>query len=136
MLLQLYKLDLLALLFDLLRLLLLHRIAIVKPVIGRVEVDVVTGLWRSLAVVINFKEAAIDFFAIHLDESLLGTVVILELDVCETLGLFSLPVVSDTNALNFSETTEPIADIIFFEVIWETFDKKCLAISRHQCCHF
>ena len=127
MLLQLCKLDLLALLLDKFRLLLLDRIAIIKSVLRRVSVDVVALLLR-LGVVVNFDVAALNVLAIHFDQGLFGTVVSLELDVRETLGLFRLPIVSDTDALDFAEATEPITDIVFFEVIRKTFNKECLAI--------
>ena len=81
MFLQLGELDLLSFLLDLLRFFLLNRVTIVKSIVRRVSVDMIAAFGSRLAVVVNFQEAALYILSIHLNESLLGTLMSLVLNV-------------------------------------------------------
>ena len=136
MLTKLLKFDLLTLLLYHLRLGLLDGLSVVESVILGVRVDVIAALRLRLAIVIDFQVAALDLFAIHLDEGLLGTLMCLVLDVGEALRFLRLPVVSDSNGLDLSEASEPIANIVLLESVGEPLDEKCAAVSWHQASHF
>ena len=136
MLLKLGNFNLFSLLLDLLRFFLLVRVTIVKSVVRRISVDMITTLRCSFTVIVHLEVATLNLLSVHLDESLLGTLMSLKLDVCEALRLFRLPIVRDTNALDFAKATESITDIVLLESVWETLDEKSLAVAWHQSGHF
>ena len=56
---------------------------------------------------------------------------LLENDKGKALTLVCLPVATDAHLLDLSEGSEPIADIVFLEVVREVFDKDGGAVLRH-----
>lgn len=117
MLAQFFQFDLLTLFLDDLRFLLLYWVSIVEPVISVISVDMVTSFWGGLAVVVNFEVSTLDLLSIHLNESLLSAIVVLELNVGEPFRFFGLPIDSDANAFNLTKSSEPVTNIILFEGI-------------------
>ena len=136
MLLQLGSLDLLSFLLDSLRLGQFDWIPVIKSVVLRVRIYMITTLWSGLTVVIDFEEATFNLFSVHFDKSSLSTLMCLEEDVGEAFRLLSLPVVSNTNGFDLAEATESITNIVFLEGVRETLDEEGLALSWHQTCHF
>ena len=72
-----------------------------------------------------------DLLAVHLLQSLSCTGMSLICDICEALGLLGLPVISNSNGFDFAETSESVANVIFFEGIGEVLDEKSTAVRGH-----
>ena len=77
----------------------------------------IAALRSSLAIVVDFQETALNFLSVHLDKGIFGTLMSLKLDVGEALRLFRLPVVCNSNRLDFPKATEPITDIVLLEAV-------------------
>ena len=60
----------------------------------------------------------------------------LKLNVSKAFRLLCLPIVSNSDGLDFPETSESITNIVLFEVIRETLYEESLAVSRHHFGHF
>ena len=136
MLLQLGNFDLLPLLLNLFRLGLLDWISVVQSVVLTVQVNLVALLRLSLAVVVNFEESALDLFAVHFHESLLGAFMGFVLYVGEPFRLFRLPVECNADCFDFAEATEPVTDVIFLESVGQPLYEQSVAIGWHQLGHF
>ena len=91
----------------------------------------VTALGLGLAVEIDFEEAALHLFTIHLDHGLLGTLMLLELNVGKAFRLLSLPVVSNADGLNLAKSPEPVSNVVLFEVVWQALDEERVAVTWH-----
>ena len=127
--------DAIPLLLYLLRLSLSDWVAVVEAVLVLFEVDAVAALGLGLAVEVHLQETALHLFSVHLDQSLLRRLVRLVLDVGKAFGLFGLPVVGDADSFDFAEASEPVTDVVFFEVVWQAFDKQSVALGGHRICH-
>ena len=99
----------------------LQRLPIVQLIFVCLCVDLITTLWRGFRIVVNLEEPALDFFALHFFKSLLCTLMRFVRYVGESLGLFGLPIVRNSDSFDFSEASESVTDIIFLERIWKIF---------------
>ena len=135
-LLQFSQLYLLAFFFYGLRLCLLDWLAVIELVFLLICVDVVRTLRLGFAVVVHLQVAALYLFAVHFNEGCFCAFVGIELDVGESFRLLCLPVVRNPNRFDFSETTEPVTNVIFLEVIGEPFNEECFTIRWHKARHF
>ena len=90
---------------------------------------------RGLAIIVDSDVASLDLLPVHFDQSVLGALMRLILDIGETLRLPRLPIVSDPDRLYLAKSSEPITDVVFLEAVGQSFDKKRLAIARHQASH-
>ena len=123
MLLQLCKLGLLPLLLYLFRLSFTDWVSVVKPVLLRIQVDMVAALRLRFTVEIDFEEAALHLLAIHLYHRLLRALMLLKVDVGEAFRLLRLPVVGNANCFDLPKPTESVSNVIFLEAVGQAFDK-------------
>jgi hypothetical protein len=67
----------------------------------------------------------------HLLQGILGSLVLFELDVTEALELVGLPVPGHPDALDHAESSEPVSDVVFCEVVGQSLHKQDFAAVRH-----
>ena len=84
-------------------------------------IDFISLLGLLLDIEVNLQPPAweiLQFFSVHFKEGCLGRGMLLEADICETLGMSRLPILRYSDLLNLTKWPEPITNIVFFKFIW------------------
>jgi len=132
--LNLFKLLLLALLFDHFWLCHLDRIPIVETIILSFQIDFIGALPRLLHVKIDLYLSTLNVFTVHFQQCVFSWFMRLEINVGKAFGHLGLPVVAKTNRFNFTESPESIANIVLLKRIGKSFHKKSFAVRWHRLC--
>ena len=119
-----------------LRTLKFDRLSVVKSILLFTSINFVGTFCCLLDVEVNLYSPSLDIFAVHFQKRILRRLVRLELDVGKSFRLLGLPVCRQSDGFDFSKSSEPVSNIVFFKRVRQAFDKKGTTVVWHLLSHF